>query len=82
VRFYYSYSPPVAEFIANHDTARVVGTLEFAAACGDELDGPAPWSVVYSGTYGVANFSDGRQCSGCPEEDAAQTPGLGRRDAI
>jgi hypothetical protein len=24
VRFYYSYSPPVAEFIANHDTLRVV----------------------------------------------------------
>ena len=41
--------------------------LEPAASGGCELDGLELWPGSHVGAYGVADFSDGCWCRGCPE---------------
>jgi hypothetical protein len=47
VRFYYSYSSPVAEFIANHDTARVVARCSLLPVVG------MSWMTLHLGPWSI-----------------------------
>jgi hypothetical protein len=52
--------------------------MDPAATSWQELDGPEVWPMGYRGTYRVIDLYDVCWCKGCPKEDAAETPGLGK----
>ena len=56
VKAYYKYSPPMADFIAKHDSLRAMVRIGLAARCWCLLDCPENWPYINSGINTFLHF--------------------------